>query len=112
MAAPVSMLDKLKENKEVVGFSVIGMGCLIASFVIEAGYIPSSDNNSSLRPQITKILILSIVATILFTIAIYIYFSKNEMMWVPVLIISCLSMGLSYSALAVAAISAHQLPYN
>jgi hypothetical protein len=86
--------------------SVISLGMFIGSFVSASQFLGSKDDWNTIKPQITKIWILTLVGTFGFMIAALLFFIQDsaKAMYFMV-VISCLSLGLSYSALAVAAIS-------
>ena len=85
--------------------SVIGIACYIASFVYMSYFIGNKDDWIQINPQIKKILLITLVGT--FGLAVgailyYIHNSKNTIYFI--LVLTSLSIGLSYSALAVSAI--------
>ena len=87
--------------------SVIAIGMFIAAFVTTSQMVGSKDDWNLIQAQVVKILVLTLIGTVCFTIAIMIFcHTLNPTDIVYVLIpISCLSIGLSYSALAISAIS-------
>lgn len=87
--------------------SVIAIGMFIAAFVTTSQMVGSKDDWNLIQAQVVKILVLTLIGTVCFTIAIMIFcHTLNPTDIIYVLIpISCLSIGLSYSALAISAIS-------
>jgi len=90
-----------------VGLSgFIAISLFIASFVSMSQFTGSKDDWNLIQPQITKVLILSLIGTFALIVASLLYYiqdSSRAMYFI--LILCCVSLGLSYSALAVAAIS-------
>jgi uncharacterized membrane protein len=88
-------------------FSVVGaVSLFMISFVELSKFAGSSDNWNQIKPQVQKVILLTIFGTIALTIAALFYFVQDPQKTMYfVLVISCLSLGLSYAALGVAAIS-------
>jgi hypothetical protein len=90
----------------IVLTSLIAVGMFIGSFVSTSKFLGSKDDWNLIKPQITKIWILTLVGTFGFMIAALLYFVQDSAKAMYfILIMTCLSLGLSYSALAVAAIT-------
>ena len=94
---------------EMIGIIISGLiaiGLYIGSFVTASYFVGSSDNWNLIKPQITKIWILTLVGTFALFIASLLYYIQDPAKAIYfILAITCLSFGLSYSALAIAAIS-------
>jgi hypothetical protein len=90
----------------IVIFGLISVGMFIGSFVSMSSFIGSKDDWNVIQPQITKIWILTIIGTVGLTIASLLYFIQDSARTIYyILVLCCVSLGLSFSALAVAAIS-------
>jgi hypothetical protein len=69
-------------------------------------FIGSKDDWNTIQPQITKILILTLIGTFGLIIASLLYFIQDSARTIYfILVLCCLSLGLSFSALAISAIS-------
>lgn len=87
-------------------FTVISISMFIWSFISMSNFTGSKDDWNLIKPQITKVLILTLIGTFGLVVAAMLFFNQNEKhILYFILIISCLSLGLSYSALAISAIS-------
>ena len=87
--------------------SLIAIGMFIGSFVTTSQMLGSKDDWNLIQAQVVKILILTLIGTVCFTIAIMIFchtLEQGNIIYVLVPV-SCISIGLSYSALAISAIS-------
>jgi hypothetical protein len=90
----------------IVIFSIISIGMFIGAFVSMSNFVGSKDDWNLIKPQITKILILTLIGTFGLIVAALLYFIQDSARTIYfILILSCLSMGLSFSALAISAIS-------
>ena len=90
----------------IIIFSVISIGLFIGAFVSMSKFIGSKDDWNTIQPQITKILILTLIGTFGLIIAALLYFIQDSARTIYfILVLSCLSLGLSFSALAISAIS-------
>jgi hypothetical protein len=90
----------------ILTFSIIALGLFIGAFVSMSNFVGSKDDWNLIRPQITKILILVLVGTVSLMIAAFLYFMQDSAKAIYfILVVSCLSLGLSYGALAVSVIS-------
>jgi hypothetical protein len=95
-----------KENIGIILFTVVSVGMFISSFVSMANFIGSKDDWNLIKPQITKILILTLIGTFGLIVASLLYFIQDSAKTIYfILILSCMSLGLSFSALAISAIS-------
>ncbi len=87
-------------------FGVISVGLFISSFVTMSKFVGSKDDWNLIQPQITKILILTIIGTFGLIVTSLLYFIQDSARTIYfILVLCCLSLGLSYSALAISAIS-------
>jgi hypothetical protein len=97
------------EKGKWVGIVLSGLtalGLFIASFVSTTGFLGSKDDWNLIQPQITKVLILTLIGTAALGLAVIMYFIQdpaNVMYFI--ILISILSLGLSYTAVAIAAIT-------
>ena len=109
-------LNKLADNADsstnkstaiIILISIIAIVMFILSFVYTAKFVGRKDDWNQIQPQVTEILIYTIIGTISFTIASLIFYTQgnNENIMFFVIPVSCMALGLSYSALAVSAIS-------
>jgi hypothetical protein len=87
-------------------FSITSIGLFIGSFVTMSQFVGSKDDWNVIQPQITKILILTIVGTFALIVASLLYYIQDPAKTIYfILALCCVSLGLSYAALAIAAIS-------
>jgi hypothetical protein len=115
--APTSTADvggttgsKLMANAKgmygILIFSVVSVSLFIWSFISMSQFVGSKDDWNLIQPQITKVLILTLIGTFGLIIAALLYFIQDSERTIYfILVLSCLSLGLSYSALAISAIS-------
>lgn len=90
----------------VVVFTLTAIGLFIGAFTSMSKFVGSKDDWNLIQPQIWKILILTIVGTVSLMIASLLYFIQDPArMNYFILLVGCLSLGLSFAALATAAIS-------
>ena len=90
----------------VVIFGVISVGMFIGAFVSMSNFVGSKDDWNLIKPQITKIWILTLIGTFGLIIAALLYFIQDSARTIYfILVLSCLSLGLSFSSLAISAIS-------
>ena len=100
------MMSGLKQSIGVILFTLLAVSMFIAAFVKMTSFVGSKDDWNSIQPQITKILILTMVGTFaLLGAALLYYIQDPEKVIYFILVIVCLSLGLSFSALATAVIS-------
>jgi hypothetical protein len=86
--------------------SIISIGLFLASFISMTQFAGSKDDWNLIKPQITKVLIFSLIGTFALIIASLLYFIQDSAKAIYfILVVCCLSLGMSFSALAVAAIS-------
>lgn len=103
-----SMFPKGFGGKDIiiVLFTLTSVGLFIGSFVTMSQFVGSKDDWNVIQPQITKILILIIVGTVALIIASGLYYMQDPAKTIYfILVLCCLSLGLSYASLAIAAIS-------
>jgi hypothetical protein len=87
-------------------FTVIAVGLYIASFVTVSNFVGSKDDWNIIKPQITKIWGLTLGGTVALMIASFLYFVQDPSRMIYfILVLTCLTLGLSFSAMAIAAIS-------
>lgn len=87
-------------------FSILAITMFIASFVGMSKFVGSKDDWNLIQPQITRILIFTLIGTFGLIVATLLYFIQDPAKSTYfVLIICCISLGLSYGSLAIAAIS-------
>ena len=90
----------------VIIFGVISVGMFIGAFVSMSNFVGSKDDWNLIKPQITKIWILTLIGTFGLIIAALLYFIQDSARTIYfILVLSCLTLGLSFSSLAIAAIS-------
>jgi hypothetical protein len=110
--AGTPLLSKLSQisggggNWIIIVFTVLSVGMFIGSFVSMSQFVGSRDNWNVIQPQITKVLILTLIGTFGLIIASLLYYIQDPAKTIYfILILCCVSLGLSYAALSVAAIS-------
>ena len=87
-------------------YIIVSVVLFVWSIVSMSTFVGSKDDWNLIQPQITKVLILTLIGTFGLMIAAFLYFIQDSARTIYfILVISCLSLGLSFSALAVAAIS-------
>jgi|UniRef100_A0A6C0DZ32 hypothetical protein len=90
----------------VIIFSLVSVGMFIGAFVSMSNFVGSKDDWNLIKPQITKIWILTLIGTFGLIIAALLYFIQDSARTIYfILVLSCLTLGLSFSSLAIAAIS-------
>jgi len=90
----------------IILFSLLSVGLFIGAFVSMSQFVGSKDDWNVIKPQITKVLILTLIGTVGLIIASLLYFIQDSAKTIYfILVLCCLSLGMSYSALAIAAIS-------
>jgi hypothetical protein len=100
------LMSAAKGSYGIITFSVISIALFIWSFVSMSQFVGSKDDWNLIQPQITKILILTLIGTFGLIIAALLYFIQDSARTIYfILVLSCISLGLSYSALAISAIS-------
>jgi hypothetical protein len=102
-------MSKITSNKYHIatGFAgILFISMFITAFVQMSNFIGSKDDWNTLKPQITKIMIFTMIGTIAFMIASLMFFIQDPTKSVYfAIIISCLSMGLAFASMSVASIS-------
>jgi hypothetical protein len=87
-------------------FSVLAIGMFVGAFVSMSNFVGSKDDWNLIQPQITRILIFTLIGTFGLIVAALLYYVQDPAKSTYfVLIVCCLALGLSFSSLAVAAIS-------
>jgi hypothetical protein len=87
-------------------FGITSVALFIGAFVNMSKFVGSKDDWNVIQPQITKILILTLIGTFGLIITSLLYFIQDSSRTIYfILVLSCLTLGLSFSALAIAAIS-------
>jgi hypothetical protein len=85
---------------------LLAIGLYIGSFVVISQFVGTRDSQNQVKPQVNKILGLSIGGSFALFLALLLYFIKDPGSIIYILlIITCITLALSYSALAVSAIS-------
>jgi hypothetical protein len=86
--------------------AVTAIAFFITSFVYFGKMMGSSDRWNEIQPQVIKIMIFTGIGTIAIMVAALLYFTQDPNKTIYfVLILSCLAIGMSYAAVALAAIS-------
>ena len=86
--------------------ALLSIGLYIGSFVIISQFVGSRDGQNQIKPQINQILGLTIAGSFALFLALLMYFIKDPVNIIYiVLIMTCITLALSYSALAISAIS-------
>jgi hypothetical protein len=103
-------LTKFKEHTQgkwgLILFSLVSFCLFLGSFVSMSQFLGSKDDWNLIQPQITKVLVLTLIGTFGLIVASILYYVQDPARTMYfVLVVCCLSLGLSYSALAIAAIS-------
>jgi hypothetical protein len=90
----------------IVIFTIIAISMFIASFVTMSNFIGSKDDWNIIKPQITKIIGYTLAGTVGLIIASFMYYIQDPQKTMYfILVLTCLSLGLSFSSLAISAIS-------
>jgi hypothetical protein len=90
----------------IVTFTLISIGMFIGAFVSISKFVGSKDDWNLIQPQITRVLIFTLIGTFGMIIAALLYYVQDPAKTTYfVLVVCCLSLGLSFSSLAIAAIS-------
>ena len=90
----------------IILFSIVSIGLFIGSFVSMSQFLGSKDDWNVIQPQVTKVLILTLVGAFGLMVASFLYYIQDPAKTIYfILVLCCLSLGLSYAALAIAAIS-------
>ena len=102
-----ALWQAIVNNKAMTFGAVTTIVLFIASFAVSAHFLGGSDTWEKIQKEaLTKVLPLTLFGTLaLFvTSALYLLQDPHKTMYY-LLVLSCLSLGLSYSALVIAAIS-------
>jgi hypothetical protein len=98
-----------KTNKFLYGSiaaGVVFVSFFIGAFASMSNFLGSKDDWNVLKPQLVKIWVLVLLGTIAFMIASLLYFYQDPQKSILfTIVMTVLSLGLSFSALSVAAIS-------
>jgi hypothetical protein len=87
-------------------FTAVSVSLFIAAFVKMSNFVGSKDDWNLIQPQIQLILILTLIGTFGLIIAALLYYIQDANKTIYfILVVTCLSLGLSFSSLAIAAIS-------
>jgi hypothetical protein len=87
-------------------FSILAIGMFIGAFVSMSNFVGSKDDWNLIQPQITRILIFTLIGTFGLIVAALLYYVQDPAKSTYfVLVVCCVSLGLSFSSLAIAAIS-------
>lgn len=90
----------------VIGGSGVA-ALLISSFSLTANFVGTSSTWNAIGEKVNKIWIMSFFGSLLLFIVSIVYFNQNSPKTIYfILLLLCLTLGFSYSALAVAAITA------
>jgi hypothetical protein len=94
-------------GKWAVGISgLTAISLLIAAVVTMSQFAGSKDDWNLIQPQIVKVLILTLIGTACLTVSALLYFTQDSARAIYfILVMVCVSLGLSFSAVAIAAIS-------
>jgi hypothetical protein len=116
MSAPAAIVTSAKSEEvpfyEKIWFApVIGgsgvAALLISSFSLTANFVGTSSTWNAIGEKVNKIWIMSFFGSLLLFIVSIVYFNQNSPKTIYfILLLLCLTLGFSYSALAVAAITA------
>jgi hypothetical protein len=85
---------------------LLAVGLYIGSFVVISQFVGTKDSQNQIKPEINKILGLTIGGSFALFLALLLYFIKDpgNIIYI-VLVMTCITLALSYSALAISAIS-------
>ena len=85
---------------------LLAIGLYIGSFVVISQFVGTRDSQNQIKPEINKILGLTIGGSFALFLALLLYFIKDpgNIIYI-VLIMTCITLAISYSALAISAIS-------
>ena len=106
----MNVKPSIEEKKDnwifIYGSSFVAVFMFAWTFYNFASFVGSTDNWNSIKPQMWKILVPTIVGAIALTTAAIFYFIQNPQKTMYfVRVMACLSICISYASLAVAAIS-------
>jgi len=92
----------------VIVFGIIAIALYITTYVILGKNMSSSDDWNIVKSNLVKVWIMSVSASIALFLALMMYYKEvqgRDMYMYFILGIACLSLGLSYAAFAITAIS-------
>jgi len=93
-------------NIGIAIFGIVSIGMFLGAFVSMSNFVGSKDDWNLIKPQITKIWILTLIGTATLIIASLLYFIQDSDKTIYyILALTCVSLGLSFSSLAISAIS-------
>jgi hypothetical protein len=96
----------MTEKVGMIGFGLMAVCLFIGSFVSISKFVGTKDNWNQIKDQIAKTWGLALGGSVALFLACLLYFIQNrEYIIYIILAISCLTLALSYSALAASAIS-------
>lgn len=95
-----------KEKVGAVLFGIIAIGLYVWSFMDMSRFVGSKDSWNQISSQVGKIWGLTLAGSFVLFIAALLYFIQDETKTIYFILgLSCITLGLSYSALAISAIS-------
>ena len=105
--ASVSRVTNFVTGKWGIGISgLVAISLLITAVSLMAQFVGSKDDWNLIQPQIGNILILTLIGTACLTVSALLYFTQDSARAIYfILVMVCVSLGLSFSAVAIAAIS-------
>jgi len=104
--APSIMSAVSGEMVGIIIAAVVAIACYISSFVMISQFVGSKDDWAVIKPQIQKVWLLTLAGSFALFVASILYYVQDPKKAIYfILVLTCLSFGLSYSALAVSAIS-------
>lgn len=93
-------------NPMIIIFTLLSIGMFTASFIVSAQFLGTKEDWNQIQPQVIYILCLTLVGTFGLMVASFFYYIQDPAKTIYfILILCCLSLGLSYSALAISAIT-------
>jgi hypothetical protein len=93
-------------NPIIIIFTLLSIGMFTGSFIATAQFIGGKEDWNLIQPQVIYILCLTLIGTVGLMVASFFYYIQDPAKTIYfILILCCLSLGLSYAALAIAAIS-------
>jgi hypothetical protein len=89
-----------------VGFGAIAIVLFSTAFGLMSKFIGNRDDWNIIQPQILNISMLTIFGTIALTVAALVYFVQDPQKAIYfVLVMTCISLGLSFGSIAISVIS-------
>ena len=106
MSNSIPLTEKLNLDYLMMFSSVVSVGLLLISTILASQFLGNSDNWIQIKQKVTQLWIFTIIGTIALFIASLMYISKyKENANILFLIFICFSLGLSFSAFAMSAIT-------